>query len=279
MIHLLYRTARQQAITEVLLADASFATEVYFLEDDYSLGTIQDIDQSGADRNAFWQALEPYMSVKDATVQHPYQADQKLLQQIEKALQANTDQQICIWFANNAPETCAYLRILWYFKNYAEQIRQIHIDNLPFFSPEGRIFFPKQIAEIELHELLKCKQLLRQPSLAEIEIDVAEWDTLKEVSSDIRILKSPKLLESAAMDTTLDLYIKQFFQLHPKTAKVARVVKDIHKKYGNYADAVVLARIDRLVQSGALQWHGERAKHFVDCDIALPQVVSDTKTS
>ena len=102
-------------------------------------------------------------------------------------MEAEEFEQIWIWVAPNAKDLCGYYWVIGQLKNFSGRIYVLHLNNLPFISEKGNVFYPSSLSEIPSREFVKAKRLARPVSPAEFETDPDEWTRLASENKNLRV--------------------------------------------------------------------------------------------
>lgn len=183
-------------------------------------------------------------------------------------LAKNENDKIWIWIGSLPADVCAYYWSLKYLAKYAGRIYIISIAGLPFLDDDGKIFFPKSIAEIRPKELMKARKLARPITKSEFEVDIEEWLKISEVNAGIRTLEGVKKILSKN-DTLYDHQLLTFCSGHYQKAQ--KVVAQAIAKFNIPTGDLYLAwRLRRLGEMGKLKIQGDTTKSPRDFEVCLP---------
>ena len=140
----------------------------------------------------------------------------------------------------------------------------LYLNNLPFISEKGNIFYPSWLHTIPPKEFLKAKKLARPITLSEFEVDPDEWTRLSEENKGVRILEGGKKLvqyDYDFYDADLKRYITKDWQ---KAGKI--IAQFLSKNKHTTGDAYMLWRLKLIVTAGGYDIQGE-LKNMKDFEI------------
>jgi hypothetical protein len=218
-------------------------------------------------RGEFWQQVV-------ITEKGPAEVDdlERLLRTANE-LSKNEGDKIWLWVAPLPADVCAYYWTMRYLSKYAGRIYIINIAGLPFLDEQGKIFFPKSLAEILPKELIKAKKLARPVTKSEFEIDAEEWLKISEVNAGIRVLEGGKKLLSknnTHYDQQLMTFFFFFFQ------KAQKVIAQAMAKFNIPTGDLYLAwRLREMGELGKLKIQGDTTKSSRDFEVCLPVTTSE----
>ena len=199
----------------------------------------------------------------------PVQVDdlERLLQTGNELSQRESDR-IWLWVAPIPADACTYFWAVKYLGKYAGRISVVNIEGLPFLDEQGKLFFPKSIAELHPKELVKARKLARLVSPAEIEADSDEWQQLVNENAGIRTQQGGKKLISrpeSYYDAQLMSFCSQQYQ------KASRIVGQALAKFNIPTGDLYLGwRLRKLAESGRLLLQGDAGKALKDFEVRLP---------
>jgi hypothetical protein len=170
-----------QPLQEAIQLEPSLQGEVIVLKDILHVGPLKKEAGSGfsALRTAFWQ--EVMGADKQVEVD-----DMERLLEVSKQMFQNPDVQAWLWMAPWPADVMAYHWMLPYLGKHMGRFYLVNIAGLPFLDENGKVFFPKNISDIQPKELVKARRLARQVTPAEYEIDGEEWNKMEQENAPIR---------------------------------------------------------------------------------------------
>jgi len=165
------------------------------------------------------------------------------------------DYDIVLWMGNNELDLLGYYFLLHHLKKHAERISIINISGLPFIDKNGKLFFPKRVAELDAQNIHKAMMLKRPITLTEIEIDSDEWKELREQNADFRILAGNKKIK-ALDQNEFDEVLRQHYNSQSRNAKNIFTIND--KLGAHFSERLIIKRAlelglskkDKLAQAG-----------------------------
>ncbi len=144
-----------------------------------------------------------------------FSEDHVKLQQILDRMREEEFDRIWIWVASNAQDVSGYYWLISQLSEFAGRIDVLSLNNLPFISDKGTVFYPSYLSEIPPREFIKAKKLARPVSLSEFETDPDEWTKLSNEHKNVRILEGAKKLvqqEDDFFDASLKKFLSGEFQ-------------------------------------------------------------------
>ena len=192
--------------------------------------------------------------------------DNKTFQEIIARLNADPDEQVWIWAAQNNHDVSGYYWLISQLKEYQGRIFILYLNNLPFISEKGNLFYPEHLSQIPPKEFLKARKLARPITLSEFEVDPDEWTRFQQENKGVRLLEGGKKLEQADYDfydSDLKKYITKDWQ------KANRIIHQFLTKNKNRTgDAFLLWRLKNLANTGGFNVQGE-LKGMKDFELKL----------
>lgn len=247
----------------IILAPA-LAGEVLVIKDLLNVGPLQKQEgQSFSEmRTAFWQQVV-------INEKNPVQVDDlERLLQVSNELSKNEAAKVWLWIAPWPADLCAYYWSLQYLGKYSGRFFVVNIAGLPFLDENGKVFYPKNISEIQPKEIIKAKRLARAVNAAELETDGEEWRKITAENSGIRTFEGGKRLSSKNddhYDNQLISFCSHQYQ------KASRIVNQALSKFNIPTGDLYLGwRLRKMVDIGRLQVQGEMNKTLKDFEVKLP---------
>ena len=160
MKHIVFNEADINILAQSLELDESLKGDILLLRDDYAVGPLQNIyNAEGIDaRKAWWGNVltgGDYESVLEKNTVN----DVAVVEQIIAAFEADDNEVLWIWMAQNKHDVCGYYWLMTQLKQYQGRIFVVFLNNLPFINEKGQIFYPEWISQILPKELLKARRL------------------------------------------------------------------------------------------------------------------------
>jgi hypothetical protein len=161
-----------------------------------------------------------------------------------------------------------------HFKEYQGRIQVIYLNNLPFISEKGQLFYPSWISEIQPKELIKAKRLARPVTMSEFEVDPDEWKKLCAENSAVRILEGGKKIVSRD-ETFYDSEILK--NLTNEWQKATRVLTNtLHRMKIKTGDVFLMWRMKELIAQGRIEVLGDVNKTWKEFDVKLTGVQTES---
>jgi hypothetical protein len=275
MIHIVFNTADAEVLRKAIELDESLIGDIVEIKDDYAVGPVSDLDtEEGREaRKQWWREVltggDLEGSVDNNTVNDPATIEQLVLK-----LEADPEEKIWIWAAQNKHDVSGYYWLLPHLKPYQGRIFILYLNNLPFINEKGLIFYPQWLHVIPPKEFLKAKKLARPVTLSEFEIDPDEWARLGKESKGVRLLEGGKKL----IQHDYDFYDKELISFVSKDwQKANRVITAMLNKGKNTTgDAYLLWRLKTMISQGIIDAQGT-VKNMKDFEIKTKAEVADQR--
>jgi len=252
------------ALNEAIAMNGEMEGEVLVVKDVLSVGPLQKEEgQKFSDlRSAFWQEVMN-------NEKNPVQVDDlERLLQTGNELSKNESDKVWVWVAPWPADICTYYWILQYLGKYAGRLYVVNIAGLPFLDDNGKVFFPRSIAEILPKELVKARRLARLVTPAELEVDGDEWKKLVKENTGVRILEGGKRLLSKGADHYDNQLISFASQQYQKASKImGQALAKFNMPPG---DVYLGWRLRKMVEADRLQLQGDVTKTLKDFEVKLP---------
>lgn len=262
--HLVVGDMAAEPLCEAIQNEPSMEGEVFVLKDLLHIGPIKRGEQQKFSdlRSAYWQQM--ILDEKEP----PVVDDQERLIAMSNKLRENEEAQVWFWMAPWPADVCAYYWTLLQLQKYLDRFHLLNLAGLPFLDEEGKVFYPKNVSEIQPKELIKARKLARAVTPAELEVDGTEWEKLVEENAGIRVLEGGKKLtskEEGHYDSTLKGLLQQQYQ------KAHKVVYNALRKHDvPTADTHLGWRLCVMAEAGELQLEGDTTKTLKDYSVKLP---------
>lgn len=268
MIHVVFNEAEVALMEKVMTLDESLAGEVKLIRDDFAVGPLESLDTEEG-----WNArVEWWRTLLNGSPQGTDTAgsfdDRQTVQEIREKLDADTDEQLWIWMAQNQHDVSGYYWLIPSLKPYQGRVMILYMNNLPFINEKGQLFYPTWLHEIQPAEFIKAKKLSRPVTLSEFEIDPDEWKRLSNENAMVRMLEGGKKLAGKDADYYDHEIIKNLTGEWQKSWRVlSNTLNRMKTKTGN---VFIMWRMKELIQSGKIEETGEPEKGWKDFDVRLP---------
>jgi hypothetical protein len=258
MFHIVFDSRGAELLNAAMDLDDALDGEVILIQDDYSVGPIQDqfSDEGRAARRKWWAEIrqEDSDSLRE-------ESDSDRLLKILKRMGEEEFDQIWIWMAPNVRDVSGYFWLIAQLKEFSGRIFLLSLNNLPFINEKGNIFYPVSLSEIPTREFVKARKLARPVSPAEFETDPDEWIRLAAENKPLRLLEGGKKIVQQS-DDYYDKQILHFIQ--PAFQKIQRTVHQILLKSTEKLNESFLTwRLKQLVISGLAEQQGETIRLVV----------------
>ncbi|MEO7444688.1 MAG: DUF3658 domain-containing protein [Ferruginibacter sp.] len=258
MIHIVFNEPDVKVLNAAQALDETLAGEIVLIKDDYAVGPIQDIysEEGKTTRKNWWRKVlegsDLAASTEDGSVD-----DNATVASLKEKLEANDEEEIWIWAAQNKHDVSGYFWLMTQLKDFAGRIQILYLNNLPFFHEKGNIFYPQWLSEIPAKEFLKAKKLAREVTLSEFETDPDEWEKLSQENGGVRLLEGGKKLVSKNEDF-YDGELKKL--ISGDWQKASKIINQhLTKATHTTGDAYLLWRLKEMVSSDELDMQGNMA--------------------
>jgi hypothetical protein len=251
-------------LKEAIAMEPAVAETVIAVKDALNVGPLQNDEglKFSEMRSAFWQQIinnDKFPVVAD---------DLERISQISIDLSKNEDYKVWIWVAPLPADLCTYHWLLKYLGAYVGRVYIINIAGLPFLDEQGKLFFPKSIADILPKEVKKARRLARLVTAGELEVDTEEWRKLANENAGIRVLEGGKRLISKPetyYDNQLISFCSQQYQ------KASKIVGQAISKFNIPTGDLYLGwRLRKIAETEKLQIQGDTTKLLKDFEVKLP---------
>lgn len=271
MIHTVFQEADIATLQRSFALDKSLQGEVIQITDDYAVGPLQEI-YSGEGilaRKQWWKEVLAGGD-DDGLPDHGTADDQKTVAGLMEKLKANPEEQLWIWAAQNKHDVSGYYWLISQLADFQGRILILYLNNLPFISENGTIFYPVNLFQIPPREFLKAKKLARVVTTGEFDMDTEEWKRLCSENKEVRILEGGKKL----VQYDADFYDNELLGfLQANWQKASRFLnRFMNKAKHTTGDAYLLWRLKKMIQSQQIDYQGE-LKNMRDFDVKLKAVV------
>ncbi len=258
MIHIVFNEADVHVLKKAIELDESLQGEVIQVKDDYAVGPVADIYtvEGIENRKQWWRGVlaggdyEGY--VEKGIVQ-----DEKVVADLKEKLE-NPAVQVWIWAAQNKHDVSGYYWLMSQLKEYQGRVFILYLNNLPFISDKGNIFYPEWLHVIPPKEFIKAKRLARPITLSEFEVDPDEWTKLCNEQKGVRVLEGGKKLTQHDFDF-YDKELKGF--INADWQKAGKLIHQfLAKAKHTTGDAYLLWRLKGFIAEGLVDVQGEIKK-------------------
>jgi hypothetical protein len=256
MIHIVFNIADVEVLQKAMDLDETLQGEIIEIKDDYAVGPVKDIyTVEGINARKDWWRQVLAGGDLDGHVDRDIVNDNRTVENLVAKLQAEPDQKLWIWAAQNKHDVSGYYWLLNFLKPFQGRVFILYLNNLPFINEKGLIFYPQWLHVIPPKEFLKAKKLARPVTLSEFEVDPDEWTKLCNEDKGVRLLEGGKKLVQADYsfyDQELATFITKDWQ------KANRVITHfLNKGKNTTGDVYLLWRLKRMIADGFADAQGE----------------------
>jgi hypothetical protein len=274
MIHVVFNEPDVDILKQAIALDESMAGEVVQIKDDYAVGPLAQMDDAEgwqARRNWWRMLLENSGDYKvDETLD---MVDDKMtVHQLSKKLEEDESEVLWIWAAQNKHDVSGYYWLISQLQAWQGRVYILYLNNLPFLSEKGSIFYPQWLSQIPAKEFLKAKKLARLVTPSEFEVDGDEWKKLCGEGKMIRLLEGGKKLvqdDEDFYDKALAKYVYGDF------AKAHRIISQfLSKEKETTGDVFITWRLKLLIEANGWEVRGDIQKGTREFELRNPAMPS-----
>lgn len=271
MIHIVFQQSDVDTLQEAIKLDENLQGELVEIKDELAVGPIADIYETEGyqARRDWWKKIlenSPY------TEQLNIIDDKLTVHQLKEKLKDEL-QQAWIWVAPNQHDVCGYYWLINQLKEFEGRIYILSLNNLPFISDKGNIFYPRDLFEIPAKEFIKAKKLARHVTISEFELDIDEWKKLCRENGMIRILEGGKKIISKDADYYDSDILKAITQEPQKLQKIFSTL--FSKMKLHTGDVFIVWRMKELASEGKLEVMGDWNNGWKEISIKLPGTIQE----
>jgi hypothetical protein len=266
MLHIVFQASDVDTIKEAIELDSTLQGEIIEIKDELAVGPIADIYETEGyqARRDWWKKVlenSPY------TEQLNIIDDKLTVHQLKEKLK-DESQQAWIWMAPNQHDVCGYYWLINQLKDFEGRIYILSLNNLPFISDKGNIFYPRDLFEIPPKEFIKAKKLARPVTISEFELDADEWKKLCSENGIVRILEGGKKIVSKDADYYDSDILKAVTQEPQKLHKIFGIL--FSKMKLHTGDVFLVWRMKELSNDGKLEIIGDWNNGWKEISVKLP---------
>jgi len=271
MIHIVFQQSDIDTLQKAIALDESLQGEIIQIKDEFAVGPLKDIYETEG-----YQARRDWW--KDVLQHSPYTeqldiVDDKLaIHQIKEKLK-DESQQAWIWMAPNQHDVCGYYWLISQLKEFEGRVYILSLNNLPFNSEKGSIFYPTDLFEIPPKEFIKAKKLARPVTASEFELDGDEWKKICSENGVVRILEGGKKIISKDASYYDDNILAAVTKEPQKLHKVFNIL--FSKMKLHTGDVFLVWRMKELINEGKIELIGDWKNGWKDIVLKLPATVTE----
>ncbi len=252
-------------LSEAMNTNPELAGEIVVIRDLLNMGPVQknaDGQKFSELRSAFWQEVTA-PDKTNITVD-----DTERILKVSAAMAADSSIVAWVWVAPWPADICTLLWLAKYLGKYPGRYHTVSIAGLPFLDENGKVFYPKNISELQPKEIIKARKLARAVTYAEIETDTEEWNRITKENGGIRTLDGVKKITSRKTE----FYDSQLFAACTNQWQKAYKVVNSAMTKGNIptGDTYMGWRLRQMVSGEKLQVQGDLSKTLRDFDVKVP---------
>jgi hypothetical protein len=277
MIHIVFNTADVSVLQKAIELDETLQGEVLEIKDDYAVGPLaqHDLAAGWQARRQWWHQLLQANGLSNVEEALDMVDDKMTVHQLKKKLEEDETQVVWIWAAQNKHDVSGYYWLVSQLQPWQGRVFILYLNNLPFLSDKGTIFYPQWLSEIPAKEFLKAKKLARLVTPSEFEVDGDEWKRLAAETYEVRLLEGGKKLAGTSVDffdKSLAKYVTGDF------AKGQKIISQfILKEKESTGDVFLCWRLKWLVENNDWEIRGDINKSSRDFELKNPAMPSFKK--
>lgn len=256
MIHIVFNEDDIAVLEQAIELDETLLGEVLQVKDDYAVGPLKDIyTEEGIEARKNWWREVLAGGDADGKADEGEVDDNRLLAFLIERLQADDEEKIWIWAAQNKHDVSGYYWLMSQLKDFQGRVYILYLNNLPFINVKGQLFYPEWISSIQPKEMTKAKKLARLITTSEFEVDPDEWTNLCNEDKGVRLLEGGKKLSQQDYDF-YDADLKNF--ISADWQKASKIIHQFLSKSKNTTgDMYLLWRLKLMIADGQFDVQGE----------------------
>lgn len=256
MIHIVFNEADVETMRQAIGLDETLAGDVVLIRDDYALGPLRHIyDTEGSAERLEWWRQTLSGGDYEGLVEKNIVDDHAVVRSLLERLEANKEEVLWIWAAQNKHDVSGYYWLLHFLAPYQGRVFILYLNNLPFINEKGQLFYPQWLMKIPPREFSKAKKLARPITASEFEVDADEWKRLCAEDKGVRVLEGGKKLvqyDYDFYDADLLKFVTDDWQ---KAGKI--IHQFLARNTHTTGDAYLLWRLKHLASRGEVDVQGE----------------------
>ncbi len=256
MIHIVFNEDDIAVLEQAIELDETLLGDVLQVKDDYAVGPLKDIyTEEGIEARRNWWREVLAGGDADGKVDEGEVDDNRLVAFLIERLQANDEEKIWIWAAQNKHDVSGYYWLMSQLKDFQGRVSILYLNNLPFINEKGQLFYPEWISSIQPKEMTKARKLARLITPSEFEVDPDEWTKLCNEDKGVRLLEGGKKLSQEDYDF-YDADMKNFISVDwQKASKI--IHQFLNKNKHTTGDMYLLWRLKLMITDGLFDVQGE----------------------
>jgi hypothetical protein len=268
MLHIVFQQSDVDTLQKAIALDATLQAEIIEIKDEFAVGPIADIYETEGYqlRRDWWKKL---LENSAYTEQLNIVDDKLTVHQLKEKLKDET-QEAWIWVAPNQHDVCGYYWLINQLKESEGKVYILSLNNLPFISEKGNIFYPVDLHEIPPKEFIKAKKLARPVTISEFELDGDEWKKLCSENGMVRTLEGGKKISSKEASYYDDKILTALTKEPQKLNKVFQTL--FGKMKVHTGDVFLVWRMKELINDGKVELLGDWNNGWKDISLKLPGV-------
>ncbi len=198
--------------------------------------------------------------------------DRMTVHQLTKQLETDEQETVWIWAAQNKHDVSGYYWLISQLQPWQGRIFILYLNNLPFISEKGNIFYPQWLSEIPPREFLKAKKLARPVTPSEFEVDGDEWKRICQEGRMVRLLEGGKKLGQADEDHYDKALARYVYGDFVKGHKV--IGQFLSKEKETTGDVFLAWRLKQMITPSGWEVRGDLEKGTRDFELRNPAMPS-----
>jgi hypothetical protein len=274
MIHIVFNEPDVNVLKKAIELDESLQGDVLQVKDDYAVGPLTGIyEAEGLEARKQWWKEVLAGGDYDGLVEKGQVDDPKMVADLKERLTAEPGEICWVWAAQNKHDVSGYYWLMSQLKDFQGRIYILYLNNLPFISEKGTIFYPDWLHVIPPKEFIKAKRLARPITLSEFEVDPDEWKKIAEDTSLVKMLEGGKKI-AGKDESFYDAEILK--NLTPEWQKAGRVLTNtLNRMKIKTGDVFLMWRMKQLINNGKIGTTGEVSRSWKDFDVKVAGTVEE----
>ncbi|HSC52317.1 MAG TPA: DUF1835 domain-containing protein [Phnomibacter sp.] len=274
MIHIVFNEPDIEVLKKAIELDETILGEVVQIKDDYAVGPLAQMDDAEGwqARRDWWRMLLENSGDYKVDETLDMVDDKMTVHQLKKKLEEDENEVLWIWAAQNKHDVSGYYWLISQLQPLQGRVFILYLNNLPFLSEKGSIFYPQWLSQIPPKEYLKAKKLARLVTPSEFEVDGDEWKKLCGEGKMVRLLEGGKKLtqeDEDFYDKALAKYVYGDF------AKANRILSQFFSKEKETTGDVFLTwRMKLMIEPNGWELRGDMQKGTKEFELRNPAMPS-----
>lgn len=274
MIHIVFNQPDVEVLQKAISLDESMSGDILQIKDDYAVGPLKGLDtpEGWQARRDWWRMLLEASGDYKVDETLDMVDDKMTVHQLIRKLEENEQEVVWIWAAQNKHDVSGYYWLIGQLQPWQGRIFILYLNNLPFISEKGNIFYPQWLSEIPAKEFLKARKLARPVTSSEFEVDSDEWRRLCNEGKMVRLLEGGKKLGQADEDYYDKSLMKYVYGDWVRGHKLIGQV--LSKEKETTGDVYLTWRMKQLCEPNGWEVRGDISKGTREFELRNPAMPS-----